>query len=159
MHSNDNMAFAARSKGSSTSRTLVVIGGLLLISQVVILLTFNIEAYQSLPSLNPQSLQASKFFGVETVLVLLMIASSVVTYKHSSFRSIIAYIPLISISAIILLNEYMTIPSMGGSPTQVVIQVLSIFVIPADNFVMGGGIILALAGSVMTIVRFTKSNR
>ena len=159
MHSDDNIAFAARSKGSATGRTLVVIGGLLLISQVVILLTFNIEAYQSLPSLNPQSLQASKFFGVETVLVLLMIASSVVTYKHSSFRSIIAYIPLISISAIILLNEYMTIPSMGGSPTQVVIQVLSIFVIPADNFVMGGGIILALAGSVMTIVRFTKSNR
>jgi small neutral amino acid transporter SnatA (MarC family) len=48
---------------------------------------------------------------------------------------------------------------MGGPPTQVVIQVLSIFVIPADNFIMGGGIILALAGSVMTIVRFTKSNR
>ena len=159
MHSDDNIGFAARSKGSATGRTLVVIGGLLLISQVVILLTFNIEAYQSLPSLNPQSLQASKFFGVETVLVLLMIASSVVTYKHSSFRSIIAYIPLISISAIILLDEYMTMPSMGGSPTQVVIQVLSIFVIPADNFVMGGGIILALAGSVMTIVRFTKSNR
>ena len=159
MHSDDNIGFAARSKGSATGRTLVVIGGLLLISQVVILLTFNIEAYQSLPSLNPQSLQASKFFGVETVLVLLMIASSVVTYKHSSFRSIIAYIPLISISAIILLDEYMTMPSMGGSPTQVVIQVLSIFVIPADNFVMGGGIILALAGSVMTIVSFTKSNR
>ncbi|MCL5873930.1 MAG: hypothetical protein M1161_01125, partial [Candidatus Thermoplasmatota archaeon] len=65
MHSNDNIAFAAQSKGSATGRTLVVIGGLLLISQVVILLTFNIEAYQSLPSLNPQSLQASKFFGVE----------------------------------------------------------------------------------------------
>ena len=90
---------------------------------------------------------------------MLMSTSSVVTHKHSTFRSIVAYIPLISISAIILLDEYMTIPSMGGSPTQVVIQVLSIFVIPADNFVMGGGIILALAGSVMTIVRFTKSNR
>ena len=159
MHTNDHMAFVARSKGSATGRALVVVGGILLISQVVILLTVNIQAYQSLPSLNPQSLQASKFFGVETVLVLLMITSSVVTHKHSSFRSIIAYIPLISISAIILLDEYMTIPSMGGSPAQVVIQVLSIFVIPADNFVMGGGIIFALAGSVMTIARFTKSNR
>jgi hypothetical protein len=90
---------------------------------------------------------------------MLMITSSVVTHKHSTFRSIVAYIPLISISAIILLDEYMTIPSMDGSPTQVVIQVLSIFVIPVDNFVMGIGIILALAGSVMSILRFTKSNR
>ena len=90
---------------------------------------------------------------------MLMSTSSVVTHKHSTFRSIVAYIPLISISAIILLDEYMTIPSMGGSPTQVVIQVLSIFVIPVDNFVMGIGIILALAGSVMSILRFTKSNR
>ena len=90
---------------------------------------------------------------------MLMSTSSVVTHKHSTFRSIVAYIPLISISAIILLDEYMTIPSMDGSPTQVVIQVLSIFVIPVDNFVMGIGIILALAGSVMSILRFTKSNR
>ena len=90
---------------------------------------------------------------------MLMITSSVVTHKHSTFRSIVAYIPLISISAIILLDEYMTIPFMGGFSTQVVIQVLSIFVIPVDNFVMGIGIILALACSVMTILRFTKSNR
>ena len=51
---NDNMAFVARSKGSATGRALVVIGGILLISQVVILLTINIEAYQSLPLLNPR---------------------------------------------------------------------------------------------------------
>ena len=49
MHTNDNMAFVARSKGSATGRALVVVGGILLIPQVVILLTFNIQAYQFLP--------------------------------------------------------------------------------------------------------------
>jgi len=156
MQTNGKMASVAGSKGSTAGKTLVVIGGILLISQVVILLIFNIQAYQTVTTLNPQSLQASEVYAAETILALLMIASSVVTAKYSSYRSIICYLPLISISAIVLLDEYLTIPSMGGSPTQVAIQIFSIFVIPADNFIMGGGIILAIAGSVMKIVGFTR---
>lgn len=154
---NGDLTYVDQRRGSATGMTLVVIGGILLVSQIVILLIFNIETYLTLPSLNPQSLSGSIFFGAETALGVLMITSSVIVSRPSASKSGIAYLPLASVAAIILLDEYMTVPAMGGPPTQILIQVFSIFVIPADNFIMGGGILLALAGSIVIATRFRKS--
>ena len=150
---NSSLAGSSRRSGGVAGMTLTLVGGTLLISQVVILLIFNVQAYLTLPSLNPQSLRASVLFGTETALGTLMISSSVVASRPSASGSAIAHLPLVSIVAIILLDEFMTIPAMGGPPIQILVQALSVFVIPADNFVMGGGIVLALAGAIVTVAR------
>lgn len=162
--SSNNISAIQRAGGTVKERavsgiTLVLIGGLLLISQTVILLTFNLIAYLSLPTLNPQSLSASIVLGIETFIAVPMVLVSISFSRRPLFGIRYGIFSLISIVIIILLDGYMTIPSMNGPSIQILIQVLSVLFMPADNYIMGAGIILVLIGSVLTILRLRKVSR
>lgn len=149
--------FVSTREGSSPESTLLLVGGIILISQVAILLVFNLGAYLIFPSGNPQSLLGSAVFGIEAALIILMLIVWFSASAPSRIRSPLRLLPLISVLAVIALDEYLTVPAMNGPPTQLLIQVLSVLVIPADNYIMGVGIILILIGSGLILSLWRKS--
>ena len=139
--------------------SLIIAGNIAFISQALILFLFNLNVVldPTLRQLNPQAVRGAELFAAETslgIFVALVLLHHWMRKRGSGF--IHALLILIATLFSISINAIIVIPLSGAG---LLGKVLAVILLPFDNYIMGIGLILMLAGSILFLVHSMKKRR
>ncbi len=138
--------------------SLIVAGSIAFLSQAIILFLFNLYAVlnPTLRPLNTQAVWGAELFAVEISLGTFILLAMLHYHLRKSGKGIInAILCLAATLAAMSINAVIQIPLSAGP----VGKALGFLLMPFDNFIMGIGLILSLAGSIIFLVHSLRTRR